>query len=122
MHFFLYYIIVILDANPDSLTIQDNLDRTPFELLSADACSKVKKEKVLEEKLLVHHLTVHSSNLLERGLQFLVNMFPDSITTLDKNGMLPFHCACLNPTSKLEVLMYFLKMSPEVVSHREEGK
>lgn len=70
----------------------------------------------MKEKLLVHRLTTHPTNLSEKALRFLVKMFPDSITTLDKYGMLPFHRACLNPTSKLEVLMYFLKMSPEVVS------
>jgi ankyrin repeat protein len=114
--FFLDNIIAILDANPACLAIQDHLDRTPFELLSGDAYSKVKKEKLVKEMLLVHHLTTYSSNLSEKALRFLVNMFPDNITTLDKYGMLPFHRACLNPTSKLEVLMYFLKISPEVVS------
>lgn len=114
--YFVENIIAILDVNPDSIAIQDNLDRTPFELLSADAYSKVKKEKKLQEMLLVHHLTTHSSNLSEKALQLLVNMIPESITTLDKYGLLPFHRACLNPTSKLEVLMYFLKMQPEVVS------
>jgi hypothetical protein len=44
-----------------------------------------------------------------------VDMFPISIATPNKYGMLPFHCACLNPNSAIEILMLFISMSPEVM-------
>jgi hypothetical protein len=48
-------------------------------------------------------------------VRLFVDMFPNSFLTPNKYGMLPFHCACLNPKSSVEILMLFISLSPEVI-------
>jgi hypothetical protein len=46
----------------------------------------------------------------------LVNAYPDSVQTASKDGMLPFHYACLNQVLSFEDLMIFLSLHPEAVA------
>jgi ankyrin repeat protein len=87
----------------EQLSVQDNQGRTPFELLPAN------------DSFLLHQLAANSLYLSENAVRLLVDMFPDSITTPNKYGMLPFHCASLNPKSAIEILMLFISISPEVI-------
>jgi len=83
--------------------VQDNEGRTPFQLLPSNA------------SFLLHHLAANSMHLSERVVRLFVDMFPNSLITPNKYGMLPFHCACLNPKSSVEILMLFISLSPEVI-------
>jgi hypothetical protein len=107
---FLEHVIVLLDANKDSVQIKDNHGRTPLKLLSNTASIPDKKGM-----LPLHHAVASSHALREQSLLILVNAYPDSIRTADKYGMLPFHHACLNQVSSIEVLMILLSVYPEAV-------
>jgi ankyrin repeat protein len=101
---FLDYVIALLDVdNTISLTLQDNQGRTPLQLLTHTSSTQD------ENKMLpLHRLVANSNTLSEQPLQLLIDIYPESITSPDKNGMLPFHHACLNEASSLEVLMLFV--------------
>jgi ankyrin repeat protein len=108
------YITALLDVHsgefvePDfydkQFSVQDDQGRTPFQLLPAN------------DLLLLHDLLANSTYLSEKSVRLLVNMFPKSIATPNKYGMLPFHCACLNPVASIEILMLFISFSPEVLA------
>jgi ankyrin repeat protein len=103
---FASYVMVLLEANStDSLVVQDYEGRTPLQLQDEN------------KKLPLHRLVSSSIGMTEKYLQLLANAYPESIETADKNSLLPFHYACLNPTSTVEVLMFFLQMSPEVLHY-----
>jgi ankyrin repeat protein len=87
----------------EQLSVQDNQGRTPFQLLPAN------------DSFLLNQLAANSLHLSEKAVRLLVDMFPNSITTPNQYGMLPFHCACLNPNSTIEILMLFISMSPDVI-------
>jgi ankyrin repeat protein len=102
--------VVLLEFDALSLLIEDTQGRTPLQCFSADAFA------VLEtDVFLIHHLAGHSLNLSVELLIFVVNFFPKSLSTPDKRGMLPFHHAALNSASSIEVLMYFLCETPDVI-------
>jgi hypothetical protein len=107
---FLEHVIVLLDANKDSLHIKDNHGRTPLKLLSNTA--KTPDEKGM---LPLHRLVASLHPLTEQFLLLLVNAYPGSIRTADKYDMLPFHHACLNQALSSEVLMILLSLYPEAV-------
>ena len=109
---FLGHVIVLLDANKDSLQIKDNHGRTPLKHLSNTASIPDGKGM-----LPLHHLAARSDALTEQSLLFLVNSYFESIRTADKYDMLPFHHACLNQALSLEVLMILLNLYPEAVRY-----
>lgn len=99
------YVFILLDSESgtDCLTVQDYSGKTPLQL------------KDENERLPLHRLVATSGGLSLKRLQTLVKSYPESIATADKYGNLPFHYACLNPFSSLEMLMSFILMSPEVL-------
>jgi ankyrin repeat protein len=107
---FLEHVTNLLDANKDSLQIEDNHGRTPLKLLSNRA-------KIPDAKRMfpLHHLAASSDALTEQSLLFLINTYPESIRTADKYCMLPFQHACLNQALSLEVLMILLSLYSEAV-------
>ncbi len=107
-HFF-DYVVALLDVGiEDSLKIQDNQGRTATQLATQVA-------SITDEngRLPLHRLASRSNNLTVKALNLLVDAYPESITLPDKFGMLPFHHACLNEASSLEVLMFFINSFPE---------
>jgi ankyrin repeat protein len=84
--------------------VQDNQGRTPFHVLPDNGL------------LLLHELVATSLHLSETAVRLLVDMMPNSIITPNKYGMLPFHCACLNPAISVEILMLFICFSPDVIA------
>lgn len=65
---------------------------------------------------LLHDLGANSTHLSERLVRLSLDVFPRSIATPNKYGMLPFHCACLNPKLSIEILMLFISLSLEVIA------
>jgi ankyrin repeat protein len=113
---FIQHLFTLFDAaSTDSLTIQDNQGRTPLQLLKCTASTQDENER-----LPLHRLAATSDTLCENTLQLLIDAYPASITSVDKYGMLPFHHACINPSSSLNVLFIFLKLSPEVIGNIEK--
>lgn len=110
---FFEHVIVLLDANEDNLILKDNHGRTHLKLLS-NAASIPDEKRRLHYSL--HHSAASSDSLSEKSLLFLVNSYPDSVQTASKDGMLPFHYACLNQVLSFEDLMIFLSLHPEAVA------
>jgi len=103
-------VMILLEFDARSLLIDDTQGRTPLQYLSADTIAVLEKDIFL-----VHHLAGHSLNLSAELSLFLVNFFPKSLSTPDKRGMLPFHHAALNSASSIDVLIYFLSETPDVI-------
>lgn len=101
------YVFLLLDSDSgaDCLTIQDYSGKTPLQLKDED------------ERLPLHRLVATSGGISMKCFKTLVKSYPESIVTADKFGNLPFHYACLNPSSSLEMLMFFILMSPEVLHY-----
>jgi ankyrin repeat protein len=105
-------VITLFDANADSINIDDSQGRTSMQVLKFTAFHQT------ENKIYpLHHLAATSENLKVKSLQLLVNVYPESTQTPDKNGMLPFHHACLNQALSLEVLMLFISLYPEALKY-----
>jgi ankyrin repeat protein len=98
------YVLALLQiGGNESLTIQDNQGRTPYQLLTCRAPTEDENQR-----LPLHCLAASSDNLCPKSLQLLADAYPASIKSVDKYGMLPFHHACKNPASSVEVLMLLL--------------
>jgi hypothetical protein len=55
----------------------------------------------------LHYLAATSNGLSEQSMKILVDAYPESLSSPDRYDLLPFHYACLNQHSLLEVLMLF---------------
>jgi ankyrin repeat protein len=110
---FFCYVMIFLEANEDwfQVKIQDEMGRTPMNLLSLKASCED------ENKMLpLHHLMASSVSVSEKGLQLLICAYPESIYKTDKYGMVPFHYACQNQAVSLEVLMLLIQLFPEALT------
>jgi ankyrin repeat protein len=70
----------------------------------------------------LHHIAALSTNLSETSLSVLVNAYPISVVSPDANGLLPFHHACLNPATTVELLLHFMWLLPEAIVFRAPKK
>jgi ankyrin repeat protein len=104
----LQYVVALLNVNLNCLIMKDNLGRTPLHIMKQNSLE-------IAERHPLHFLVANLVNLSVESLQLILNAYPDSATSEDKYGMLPFHHACLNPNSSLDVLMLFINMNPEIV-------
>jgi len=98
----------LLPQFPDAdvqLSVQDNQGRIPFQLLPAN------------NLFILYDLTANSLNISESAVRLLVDILPKSIRTPNKYGMLPFHCAFLNPETSIEILMLLISLSPRRLLH-----
>jgi hypothetical protein len=102
-----FYIMTLLNASAESLYIEDWKTTTPRQILSNTASRKDENEM-----LPLHHLAAVSDSLSVESLKLLVDVYPESITTADNRGLLPFHYACLNQALSLDVLTQFIKLYP----------
>ena len=109
-HYFFEHVILLLDADSDCLKVKDIQGTTPQQML----CQRLSKAD--ENGMFpLHHIASGSGGMSAKVFHLLVNAFPKSIASPDKNGLLPFHRASLNPLSSVEVLFLFIKLLPEVV-------
>lgn len=104
-------VTVLVDEYPDSCTIANMDGKTPMDLLKDKASCKDNFGM-----LLLHRTAAFCGNFSTTSLRFVVDSFPDSILLSDNNRMLPFHHACLNPASSVDILMLFLQLYPESIS------
>jgi ankyrin repeat protein len=71
--------------------------------------------KDYSQRLPLHRLSTNSNAVPKSLLQQMVDFYPESVTSRDKYGMIPFHYASLNPSTTVELLMYFILYSPAEV-------
>lgn len=72
--------------------------------------NEMASRKDKNKRHLLHCLAARG--LAENSLMILLEAYPESISLQDIHGMLPFHHACLNPASSIELLMLFIKLNP----------
>jgi len=99
---------ILLDAFPESCTAKDNNGKAPSQHLKPRA-----SERDDRGRFMLHRLAACSAGLAENTLSLLLDANSDAISSPDIYGMLPFHHACLNKESSLEVLMSLVKLYPE---------
>mmetsp|Transcript_14555 Transcript_14555/g.20814 ORF Transcript_14555/g.20814 Transcript_14555/m.20814 type:complete len:161 (+) Transcript_14555:358-840(+) len=99
---------ILLHASPESVTVKDRKDKTPSQYLQ-EAASK----RSARGMLMLHIFAAGSEALTENTLSLMLDANSDAISSPDICGILPFHHACLNKTSSLEVLMMLVKQYPE---------
>jgi len=103
-------VMVLLNANPESLMVTDNQGRTAAQLFQPVASTKDENGMFpLHHQAARGTLTVHSLTLF-----FMA--YPEAISLEDGSGMLPFHHVCLNPPSSIDLLMSLLKLYPESIT------
>jgi ankyrin repeat protein len=105
-------VVLLIDVNPESVAIVDNEGRTPTPSLHFSQAASQKDENGM---LLLHRLAARptSNGITINMLYFLVNAYPESISVPDNSGMLPFHHACLNTLSSVDILTDFINLYPE---------
>ena len=102
---------VLVDASPKSFVSPNNFGKTPKCIMEEAAYDKDEAGM-----LLLHRLAAFSTELSATAVQFVVDVFPGSITVPDNNGMLPFHHACLNAHCSVEGLLLFLQLYPDCIT------
>jgi ankyrin repeat protein len=103
-------VMLLFDTNPVCCAIINNNGKTAFELLSERASREDQNGM-----LLLHHIAASSKIFTVRSLFFLLKVYPESLTVADSNRMLPFHHACFNKSSSLDILMSFIQLQPESI-------
>eukprot|EP00590_Aulacoseira_subarctica_P003828 CAMPEP_0172419350 /NCGR_PEP_ID=MMETSP1064-20121228/5771_1 /TAXON_ID=202472 /ORGANISM="Aulacoseira subarctica , Strain CCAP 1002/5" /LENGTH=403 /DNA_ID=CAMNT_0013158777 /DNA_START=154 /DNA_END=1365 /DNA_ORIENTATION=+ len=106
-------VMALLDAAPEIVTTKDQWERTPLELFMP-----VAKRRDENGMLLLHFQAAHSTFLTVSFLNFLIAAYPRSIDERDNRGMLPFQYAFLNKSLSVDVFMYFVELSPEIVDQK----
>jgi len=101
-------VLSLLAAYPSAFTMPNPSGKSPHDLIMEATCKKDEKGMVL-----LHHVAGCTKDLSVNALDFLVHINPDSVLLPDRNQMLPFHHACLNSTSSLDVIMRFIQLYPE---------
>lgn len=101
---------VLADASPNCFICPNNFGKTPKCILE-----EVANDKDEAGMLLLHRLAAFSTELSKAAVQFVVEVFPNSVTVPDNNGMLPFHHACLNAGCSVEGLFLFLQLFPDCI-------
>lgn len=105
-------ILTLLAAHPGTYTMPNAVGKSPHHLMKEATLKKDEKGMVL-----LHHVARCTKDFSVNGLDFLVNLNSDSVLLPDRDQMLPFHHACLNSTTSLDVLMRFLQLYPEGIFH-----
>lgn len=112
----IHTVMLLIDGNPESCSIVNQEGKTPLQLLKQTLSTPDDNGR-----LFLHHWASSSSSFQEgiasstKSLRFLVEVYSEGIFLPDNHGMLPFHHACLNTTSSLDILMLFLHIHPESI-------
>jgi ankyrin repeat protein len=107
----LHLIQFLIQAYPESTTVQDNDGNTPWQYLTK-AASRVYKRGML----LLHREAAHFKGLNVEILPILFNANPEAIGLQDNLGLLPIHHASLNEASSLDALMSLVKYYPKSIA------
>ena len=103
-----YVMFLLKTYGTGYLKVKDDSGITPIDVLR----KRAKDEDI--NTFPFHRFARTSNSLYYKGLSALVTAYPNSLHQLDNNGLLPFHHACLNSHASIEVLMWFVKRTPQV--------
>ena len=106
----LHLVHFLIQAYPESTTVQDNDGNTPLQYLTKTA-SRVDKKGML----LLHREAAHVRGLNVEILPILFQANPEAIRLQDNSGLIPIHHASLNQVSSLDALMLLVKLYPESI-------
>ena len=106
----LHIIRLLIQANPQSWTIQDNVGKTPRQYLNETASRHDERGMVL-----LHRQAAHCKGLNIKILNMLFDAYPEAIRIQDNFGLLPLHYACLNEVSTVDIIMSLVKLYPESI-------
>jgi ankyrin repeat protein len=106
----LHLIHFLIQAFPESTTVQDNNGNTPLQYLTITA-SRVDENGML----LLHRQAAHCEGLSFESLNILFDAYSEAIRIQDNFGLLPLHYACLNEVSTVDIIMSLVKLSPESI-------
>ena len=106
----LHLVHFLIQAYPESTTVQDNDGNTPLQYLTKTA-SRVDEKGML----LLHREAAHFKGLNVEMLPILFHANPEAIRLQDKSGLLPIHHVSLNQASSLDALMLLVKLYPESI-------
>jgi ankyrin repeat protein len=110
-------VLTLVNANPMCCSVVDNFGRIPSQIFR-----KVASTKDSKGMLLLHHQAIESKTLTINSLQYIFTAYPESISMPDSHGLLPFHYACLNTASSVNVLMLLLQLYPECIREKDGQK
>lgn len=111
IHYFTFDIVpVLIEAAPESCHIANENGETPVHLFQKEAAQADERGM-----LMLHRIAAFSNELTATSLNFFVEACPKSVSFPDKYGMFPFHHACLNKASSVEVLFLFLQLYPDII-------
>ena len=99
-------VMLLLKASPESFTVADKNGDTPSQLFTKLASTPDEKGQYLL------HQEASKGIASAETLNLLVKAYPESIEKPDDQHMLPFHIACLNTSSSIDVLMQFIQICP----------
>ena len=102
---------VLNEAHHESFVIPDKQGITPSQFLP-----EVTPQKNDRGILLLHRHAKYSEGFTVISLHPLFNAYPKSIHEQDNHGMLPFHHACLNQESSVDIMMSLLQFHPESIA------
>jgi hypothetical protein len=97
-------LLLLLDFDPDSLSIEDDQGKTLLQYLSADAFVRLENDYFPYTSFSIHSLILSGGE----KIRVLFHHFP-------KKHLGTFHHAALNLSSSVEVLMFFLSESPVLI-------
>ena len=106
----LHLVHFLIQAYPESTTVQDNDGNTPLQYLTKTA-SRVDKKGML----LLHREAARVRGLNVEILPILFQANPEAIRLQDNSGLIPIHHASLNQVSSLDALMLLVKLYPESI-------
>ena len=103
-------VMILLNANPESLMVTDQQNRIAAQLFQPVASTKG------ENGMFPLHYQASRGTLTVHSLMLFFMAYPEAISLEDGYGMLPFHHVCLNTSSSIDLLMSFLKLYPEIIA------
>jgi len=104
------------NENPTHFTtVADNQGKTPSQLFKETASAPDENGM-----LLLHRLAASPNGLHTSDMELLIITYPEAMSLPDNHGMLPFHHACLNAASSIDVLMVLIKLYPEVLMSNQK--
>ena len=103
-------IALLIDFCPEAAGIADRHGKTPVQFFEAVASRRDERGMCL-----LHRLAAWSKGFSVSFLAFLITTYPDCMELPDNYGVIPYQYAFQNKELSIEVLMYFVKMSPEIL-------
>jgi ankyrin repeat protein len=104
--------ILTQDGNPDSSSMPNREGKAPLQLLRNTLAYQDNHGRAfLHTWASTNTFTVSSTKQLE----FFMEIYSEGIFLPDNLGMLPFHHACLNATSSIDILLMFIQSHPESI-------